>query len=260
MKIRELLEGNVSNIFSANTSSRTYGANGFTSILDALANKREITPVEATPTLKPVKQLRPATLLKALASQGYNAEPEAQVTIFSTLNCDTPCFQFEYYYPRQQDVNPAFEQRMREVAQAKFMAAVIQLFGRYATKIETRFGGQFLVYVSDEYIAALDKFTRVPVVTDMITKILEQQNIGGLNFINIVRIKSGYSVRIEGAELVDEKSQRTLMMAIRAAFGDCFIKMKCDGEIDSIGQRPAPDGVTNYRLYFTADLKTGRKL
>lgn len=112
--------------------------------------------------------------------------------------------------------------------------------------------------VTDKYFedAGIDLSKLLPTLGDKIKNIFDSHNIGGLGFVWVDRQRTGYRIKIEGAEAIDEKSLRRLAADLKTAFGDDFIKLKMDSrELAHIGGRPVGKGLTNYRLWLSHNIK-----
>lgn len=262
MKIHNLLEGDVTDITQARNSDRRYGADGYQSILSTISanGTADIPVVQEKPLIKASKQLSRVTLTKAVTAAGFVSNGNVSFAVANLLNNNTPTIDITIYvHSNGEPVDARIAVRARLVTIARCTQAIARLFGTFAKSIKLTPFGTVIVSLDQSYLQGAGH-TRKPVVTEEIKAILRKLNIGGLNFLYVTRTKGGYSVKIEGAELVDERSLRLLEMAFRQKFGELFISMKNDGIIDNIGYRPAPDGVTNYRLYFKHELATQYQL
>lgn len=135
----------------------------------------------------------------------------------------------------------------------KFTAALLTIFGTFVSGVSV--GPQMKFLLTDEFLESAGLAERKIDVTSIIGDIFKKYNIKGLGFTSVSSIKSGYSVRYAGLDIVDQQTMKKIEADVSKRFADVFIMIKTDGEINTVAGRGVRDGLTNYRFFFTKELK-----
>ena len=263
MKLRQLFENDGKVIdFPVRPVQRTYGANGYKTITQQFQSAsdgiepRTLTPLHEPPLIKFNKRPSSAAFFKALSAAGVPKDMHPKNVEISSFDHEDgkglhihPMFYGAFTGDR------AFVNKRIQVAKRLFNQALPKIFGNTVSKFDQVGMGKFPIAVfSSEFLKSKGMTTALPPITVAIKTLFKKHNMGGLMFTKVTRTKSGYTVRFEGVELVDQSSLNLLDSDLRSAFGDLFIRWKHDGEISAIGHRSVGPGLTNYRLYFLHDV------
>lgn len=128
--------------------------------------------------------------------------------------------------------------------------AIAEFFGVAAEKI-TVSDTLVTIVMAKDFAGVAPK----PSISTAIARVFKEFNMGGVRFPWVNKLQNGYGVKIEAVELLSPEEFVEFSKAVKSTFGDIFLKVKHDGEISSVGHRPVGKGLTNYRFYFTNELK-----
>lgn len=273
MKLVELTEADVVDIQKPlKSAERKYGVGGYTTLLDVISSRHtdktgyvrpKLAGTNTQPKVRAMKRPSPQEIRKGLLAVGFPDEELPELSISPRYSNDPPVLAvYPYLYQLEDKLPPEMDSRMRQNWrdrwQKHFIAALAAAFGWYADSVE--FSGRFgspIVILSDKYqkVIGLSASRRRP-LSRIVLALFDKHNIGGLRFPWVDKVKSGYRIKIEGAEIIDSNSLKRLEIDIRNTFGEDVNKIKVDkGELQGLGHRPVGPGLTNYRIFFTPDIK-----
>lgn len=262
MKIKDIFEADVTSITQANTQNRTYGADAKSAIQSFHDERRQtVQGVQAAPQIKVAKRFNAQAVKSAVIAAGFPANEIPDYFDVGSGYNETPPRLYVSVNPKElpqlQGVQEQMAQRWLKSWYGRLAGALAQAFGTFATHVETMGFGGLQVYLSQEYFTASGAKSSLstPNAPAKVAAVFKKQNIGGIIAIEPTKTKSGYTIKVLGAELVDARSQKTLDMALRQAFGDDYISMKDAGEVSELNNRDLGPGRTHYYLYFKTDLK-----
>lgn len=261
MKLTDIFEADVTSITQAGTNNRRVGADAKTA-MQSFTDSQTITipPTASAPVIKVGKRFSTANLDKALVAVGFPQDEIPPDTRIAHNYNDTPPSIWVQVNPRGLEKLQGLADTMRDrwIKQwyGRFATAISKVMGTIATNIKTSGFGSVIVELSPDFLnqSGSKSSLTTPNAPSKIREVLKSQNIGGVLNIKTTKTKSGYTVRIDGAEMIDERSKRALGIALRQVFGDTFISLKSDGVVDQLSNRDLGSGMTNYFLYFKPEL------
>lgn len=262
MKLTDIFEAEVTSITQANTQNRTYGADAKSALQDFHDSTRQtVQGIQSPPQIKPAKRFNPAAVKAAILAAGFPATDMGDYfTVQSGYNESPPCLYISVNpkeLPQLKDVPEQMANNWLKNWYLRLAKALAQVFGTFASHVETMGFGGLQVFLSQEYFTASGAKSTFSTANApaKVAEVFKKQNVGGIIAIEPTKTKSGYTIKVLGAELVDQRSQKTIDMALRQAFGDDYISMKDAGLQDELNNRELGSNRTHYYLYFKPDLK-----
>ncbi len=258
MKLSDILENVVDFRKPPKTQQRTYGADGYKTILSNINSGKPASGQNVKPSIRMMKRYSSDVIRKALLDIGFPEHELPTFNVATELNAEHPrvhASPFMY----QLDDNPEFanmdqkmKYRVRDQIQNRIIAGLALIFGEWADSVTERGN----IMLSDKFIkaAGISANRRVS-LTGAVQKIFKKHDMGGLGFPYVDKTKYGYRVKLEGMEIVDNNSLKRVELDLKELFGDQFVKFTNDGEISSLGHRPVGPGLTNYRIFLGPDIK-----
>lgn len=291
MKVKDIVEGDVVSFGSPpKETERAYGVGGYEkgapvlqAFRDLLAQKKAsnqtIQVLNRKPEVKAKKRPAEGFLRQIFQSLPADLQPSPyDSSVHSNFLKGETHLDIEVYVNQKMQkelkkVDPKMAERILDTWGRRIAERVAEALGYYIQDITYRTEPAWGRYpprvsieienVTDKYFedAGVDRSKILPSIEDKIRSLFKDHNIGGLGIIWVDKQKTGYRIKVEGAERVDEKSFRRLVAALRTSFGDDFIKMTMDrGELTSIGHRPVGPGLTNYRIWLSHNIKGQHRL
>lgn len=292
MKVKEILEGDVidfaakqqqradADVEAAKQGSRRYGDSGYTGLFQSLLarSQKNLSPVpalETEPLLDTTKKFTSAAAGRVYKMMLQVASPQER-EIFQTIPA-------QLEIERQPPI--ALHARVNEKTNQPQITIALNVYSTHrksrendrlihmawaniAARLLAKTFGNVIVGLITPTITLNEPQIRFtlnttisnPSLSGTVRKVFKDFNLGGIGIPWVDKVSTGYRLKIEGMELVDDRTFGHLVAAVKRIFGPLFIKMKHDNEISGIGHRPVGPGLTNYRIFLKPEVKQSYRL
>lgn len=259
MKIHEIVgEGTVTNITAPVKRTNSHLTP------DTSYQWPSIPGLSSKPLIKPMRRFSSKALRQGLIAGGLPPQDVPEIILGYHLNDDIPYIVVNTYtyditnQSRFDNVDDALIDKWFVSWKQRLIRALLIMFGTYAKQMEfTTTHNVPVIIVSDQFLDDIgykrDSRRRLD---NVIQELIQRHRIAGYNSVQTKRRSNGqYIVTIAGSELLNANDMKRFEMDLRYLFGDTFIKLTNDGELESLGFEKVSRGLTNYNLYFTKQLK-----